>query len=447
MATLNRSAPAPIDPEGRDVAPDMVRSPTSIVLIAFVALAALVAVAQPTSSAYSGATQTPINYFSTAASFEPTCTKNAAWVEGMEPGAGLTPYMFTSQLLASLDSNVKRTGTYSVRLQKGANSTSYARKAGFPVGGAGGNALVLSFAFRVAALPSGDVTFMWLDRIAQDLFVKYNASTQKLTLQWGANAAVDANVALTANEWHQIEIKADATTAAVTADWRVNGADQPPTTATDTTNIGAAFGQIGLGSTNTIEAPAYTAYWDDIAYSKTLVDYPIGNAAVRVLRPNVNGTHVNPSHFENRDGSPAVITPIDSTSWMRLDDATLFGGTDFVTQNTASTLSYLEFGFEDVPSETCVLGMHAWATAGSIGSSGNSIKMVAVDGAAATEIYSGPTGCGNCVRERGVMITPADTPWTEQRANDVVMRLGYQRDATPLTNFGHAMIEYATTTP
>lgn len=371
--------------------------------------------------------------FSTAASFA-TCSGGAGtdWVTGLEHNYMPTGVVFTSTTgVATPDATVARNGGYSLRVTKSAGSIAYARKAGFPING---STHALHFGFRVAALPAVDTTFAVLDQFSSDLLLKYKASTQKLTLQWGTDAPVEASGPLQANTWYRIEIKANTGTNPITAEWRIDGAAQTSISKAET---GGAIGTIHFGTANSTDSAAWTAYYDDIVHSKSLSDYPFGDLHVSVMRPNANGTHVNPTHFQHEDS-----TPIDASTWTWIDDATMFGGTDEFVQVTAGTSSYLEFQWEDPP-ESCVVGIQAYANSGSIGSSGNVTKMSVFDGATESVINSGSTGCGNCLAMRSVFVTPAATPWTTARVNGLVLRLGYQQDPTPQTRFGAAMLEYA----
>ncbi|HEX2085021.1 MAG TPA: hypothetical protein VHF89_05015 [Solirubrobacteraceae bacterium] len=408
-------------------------SPLGVATACLVAGAALGVTATMAVAAFFSTTSSSGSTFATASSFASTCsTGGVDWITGLEPGYTSTGIPFTSTAgVVNVESAVKRTGGHSVKVQKGAGSIGYARKSGFPING---NTHVLHFGFRVAALPTGDVTFAVLDQINSDLLLKYRASSQTLTLQWGTDPAVEALSTLQANTWYRIELKAITSTNPITAEWRIDGVAQTSISKAET---GGAIGTIHLGSGNTTEAPAYTAYYDDIVHSKVASDYPFGDLHVSALRPNENGAHVNPGHFQHDDG-----TAINATTWTWLDDAAMFGGVDEVRQVTADTSSYLEFGWEN-PAESCVLGIQAYANSGSVGSSGNSVKMSVFDGTTETVIHSGATGCGNCLSMRSAYVTPATSSWTAARLNGLVLRLGYQRDATPVTQWGAAMLEYA----
>jgi hypothetical protein len=382
-----------------------------------------------TSGAFSDSTSNAGNSFQAAASFG-TCTGSATpvWINGMEHGSVQTSQIFSTNTAGVADSTISHNGTGSLKVTKTAGTIGYIRKS------IAGNQQVLHVAVRLPSLPAGDVTLAALDSlVGSDVSLKYQASTGKLALQWGVQAPVAATASFAAGTWYSIDIAADASASPLTASWQIDGVDQPGTTIAASTTT---FQYLVFGA-HVSEAPGYTAYYDDIFYSRTLGDYPVGDVRILALRPDSVGTHVNPGSFRNDDD-----TAIDANSWSRLDDLGIEGGTDWVKQVSAGSGDFLEFGFQNT-TETCIRGVQAYASMGDLGSQGNTFKTSIFDGSTERLIYSGGSPCGNCTQPMNVLVTPAGLSWTASTLNGLVARIGYATAASPPAYWGQLMLEYA----
>ena len=396
------------------------------VLVAAASVAGVWLVGQ-TTGAFSGSTSSSGNSFQAASSFGGCpASPTPVWLNGSEHGSTSTPDIWWTTMGGITDSTVAHTGSKSLRVPKN-SSIGYNRRM------INGSSQVLHFAIRLAALPTGDVTlFLFDSTIGTDLRLKYDASGQKLALQWGTETHVVASSSIAAGTWYSIDIKANASATPLTASWQIDGVNQP-----DASSSAAAtgFGYLVFGSSIS-ETSTYTGYYDDILYSKTMADYPIGDVRIQALRPSGAGSHLNPASFRNNDD-----TAIDANSWMRLDDD-LFGGTDYVKQVAAGTSDYLEFGFQDA-TETCILAVQAYAGMGSLGSQGNTFKSSIFDGATERVIYSGGSPCGNCTLPKNAVVPAASAPWTQSAVNGLIARIGYGTAASPQPYWSALMLEYA----
>jgi hypothetical protein len=399
--------------------------------IILAALAASSGIVGVTLSAFSAPTSNDGSSFATASSFGGSCgtAPTPVWINGMEHGSTQTPDIFSQTLgVANYDATVAHTGTGSLKVSK-SSSISYIRKA------ISGNTQVLHFALRIASLPTGDVTLASLDStIGTDLLIRYQAATQKLALQWGTGTAVAASSTVTTATWYTIDIKTSTAVSPLTASWQIDGVDQP-----DASSTAAATGQGNLHfGTSASESPTYVINFDDIFYSRTLADYPLGDIRIRALHPDSGGTHNNAGAFRNNGD-----TAIDADSWMRIDDPSIFGGNaDYVKQVAADTSGYLEFGFENT-SETCIRGVQAYASLGSLSSQGNTLKSSVFDGSTERVVYSGGSPCGACTQPKNVLVAPAASAWTQAAVNGLVMRNGYASANTPQAFWSALMLEYA----
>jgi hypothetical protein len=410
-----------------------VRTPTVPLLGAILAALAVAAgTVGLTVSAFSSPTSSAGSTFATATSFGGSCTHMSTpqWINGMEHQTTQTPDVFTSSLGGGItDTTVAHTGAASLKLTK-SGSISSIRKS------TTGNTQVLHFALRISSTPTGDVTLASLDSaVGADLRIRYQASSQKLALQWNTETPVEALSAVTPGTWYSIDLKASTATSPLTAAWRIDGVDQPGASSTAAATSHGNF----IYGTATSETPTYVIHFDDIVYTRTLSDYPLGDVRIRALRPSGMGTSSDAAAFRNNDD-----TAITADSWMRVDDASVFGGTDYVKQVAANTAGYLEFGFED-PAETCIQAVQAYASSGVLGSANsNSLKSSVFDGGTERVIYSGLASCGNCTMPKNAIVAPASAPWTQSAVNGLVMRTGYAPAGSPSPYWGVLMMEYAT---
>jgi hypothetical protein len=370
-----------------------------------------------------------------AASAQDTCATppTTAWTTGLEHGAPsfLSASLWWSNFNGYVDNTVARGGSRSLRLFKPeTNGMAYTRKEGF------GYNNVLSFALRLDELPSRDVhTLAKHETTASDLFLGYRAGDQRLTLRWGAQSPVASTVPVQAGVWFSIDLRWRAAgTSPMSADWSVDRVPQE-STSIDEAGYGMSMFQFGNDLTSD---PALKLRYDDIVYSRTPSDYPIGPSRVLPLRPNSTGAHVNPQHFQDDDGSA-----VDPTSHTRLDDADMSRITDgHVRQVATSTASSLEFGFDDTV-EPCILAVQAISSLHKTSKNDNNAKTSVFDGPIETVVFSGNVGYTNVVGARSAVVRPAAGVWTPVAVNALTSRVGFSADASPNPMWDALLLEVA----
>ena len=369
------------------------------------------------------------------ASAQDTCLTppTTAWTTGLEHGANsfLSASLWWSSASAFVDHTAARSGGKSLKLYKpDTNGISYTRKESF------GYRNVLSLALRLDELPDRDVsTLAKHETTASHLFLGYRASDQKLTLRWGAHSTVVSSLPVVAGQSHSIDLrwKADGTSP-MSADWSV---DRVPQESTSIAEAGFGRTMFQVGSELTSD-PGFKLRYDDFVYSRTLSDYPIGPARVVPLRPNSTGAHVNPQNFRDDDGSP-----VDPTSWTRLDDADMSRITDgHVKQVVTSAASNLEVGFEDT-AEPCILAVQAISSLHKTSKNENNAKTSVFDGPIETVVFSGNVGYTNVVGARSAIVRPAAGVWTPATANALSSRIGFSADASPEPMWDALLLEVA----
>jgi hypothetical protein len=371
-----------------------------------------------------------------AASGAPSCNRPAAtYLSGYEYGPvafgtiGFGDGVGYAGGVPIIESAVKRSGTYSLKVPKGSAGASYASK-NLP-----SSTIVLRHAVSLASLPSTDVAELVsvVPAAGSALNLGYNASQNKFQLAFGSGSAATATTAVQAGTWHVIEMKVDMAANPRTVSWRIDGSDQPQASSTEGASSVAS---VRLGST--VAADVFTANYDDVLVSASGGDYPIGDGRVLGLRPDGMSSHSSKDNFSNDDGSP-----ITSTSYQRLDDDPWNSTTDFI-QQTGTPGGYVGITFAD-PTQTCIRGVAGLVAYDSGGPGNNNGKTSIFDGTAERIVYSGDmTTGGPPLRYRDAVIAPASSFWSQSAVSGLIGRIGFSSDAGPVPRWHAVMLEYET---
>ena len=392
-----------------------------------------------TLGAFSGVTTNPNNSFQASSSFGGACPSvnpTHVWMSGIETGYSTSAGggMFAPSVgTASVDSTIKRSGNYSLRLAPAATTAYRTRIWGVTL-----NPVVERFAIRLESLPTSDVelagmTVMPNQPPTTELSFKYRASTQKFALTLGTGTVDATTSPVQAGVWYLIEARFDPTANPHTADWRIDNVAQPSPPSYAAAAADPYYIYWGSGS-----AATFTANYDDLMYSFTGSDYPLGDGKILALKPNAMGTSVGAGNFQNELGGA-----IDANSWNRLDDVPMQNSTDYIKQVTASSTSYLEVNFDDTV-ETCIRAVHGWVVFDPQNTNqANASKTSAFDGATESVIDSGDNAANNSVfRPVSARVAPAAGTWTPAALNGLVMRIGYATDVSPVTMWHSLLLEY-----
>jgi hypothetical protein len=393
-----------------------------------------------TGATFSAATTNPANTFSAASSFPSTCPTAAApateWIGGFESGRIFGGHASTISLGANTanvtaDTATVRNGSYSMKVNANGVSTHAARLFNTATSGA-----AFRFAVLLPSLPGADVELARLGAApgSTALLFGYKASTQKFTLQFTGGTVAESSAAVTAGQWSVVDMRLDQSTTTWTGDWRVNQVAQTQRTVAGT--AGTSLYAMYLGTTL---AQTFTAYYDDVALSHTAADYPLGNGKVLILKPASMGTNSGATNFQHEDG-----TAVGASTYLRLDDVPISGSTDYVKQVTASATSYLELKFEQA-TDTCIRLVQG-IEMNNMGSSNqtNLGKTSIFDGATERVVYSGSmvANVANVEYLHVAAVPPTGTQWTKTELNNLVMRIGYSTDVSPLLRWDALLIEY-----
>ena len=418
-------------------------------LVALCAVALLSAgglVAGGTFSAFSSSTSNSANTFSAAASFGggtcPSTRPAVNWLTGMEHGMDTTAgggMWQGGSGNAIEDTAVARNGSYSLKTAPAGAALYRSRLSlSFPYA----KQMTWRFAIRLATLPSANVGELFAAYSSTSggpaMRLGYDASTQKFTLGLRSSSTtyatpVQAGSTVAAGTWYVVDLRYDVSADPHTADWRIDGVAQPQA------SIAAPAGDIQqwlMGTTLTTDT--YTANFDDIAQAENATSYPFGDGKVLALRPDGMGTSVGASNFHNDD-----LSPINSTSWMRLADLPMTASTDYVEQGTLSTTSYLEMTVEDT-AETCIRNVGAFVVYDQLAqnATNHGKTVVTVDGVERVVNDADMAGTTYRLAPRYAVLQPVQPTWSQASVNGLRWRIGYSSDVSPPPNWHSLLIEY-----
>jgi hypothetical protein len=370
------------------------------------------------------------------------CTSDPALVPeamtGWESGRkGYSNWTFTSAGTGgSIDPVTARSGSYSLRVAAaGASQNQWHLWETMPRAG------VARVAVRLESLPASDVAQLLAIDTAyyaprSSARVGYDAATQQLRLtvegKDGARSTVAGPPAV-AGAWHVIDLRHDVSTATHTADWAVDGVAQP---STSVATAGAeALYRVEIGTNSATDV--FTANYDDVMLSAQAGDFPIGDGRVLPLKPNGMGASAGTANVRDDDG-----TPVDASSWARLDETPAISTADYVQQTAASTTSYAEIAFEDTAAP-CIRAVRGHWSTHSVATNGSShAKLSVLDGAHESVLRSGDFAANNAYsRDYSASARPAGGSWSTDSVNRLVARFGHSTDVRPVPMLDSVLLE------
>jgi hypothetical protein len=332
----------------------------------------------------------------------------------------------------SFDTVTKRTADHNCSLKMvldGITASSISRNFA-----AGIRHVIASMYFRVAAAPSASSNF----------FVFNSTTIGRVTMttagfirsEVGANNVVGA-VNYADGNWHKLDAHYDTSGANALLDVQVDGL---ALTQNSVVSAAADITLWRIGSQNT--AHTLTAWFNDLAISSTVVDYPMADHVCLMSVPTGEGTDNLNAHISGQDAG--------TTNLYQYVDDWVSGGTPdtttYIRQTVIGTGDYAEFTMSDP-----VTNSGEWACrllAQGIGTTALTacdITHRLVD-SAGTTIQNGPTDVSATVTEGYTRAaTVAAAPAVGGLAG-MKVRLGFSTDITPEPRIGALAVEYAVST-
>lgn len=412
----------------------------TLVAVTGALLGALAAI-PPTNAGFTSTTASLSNSWAAAAS---CFSGTPVWATGFEPGVvsaaggAVTPtsaYLTSITGSGTLESNVVRSGSYSLKVTKASGGSHYVARKSVA---AGGTQASVRFAIRFQTLPTANVGTLASIPIAgsgSDIQLRYILSSTKLGLGFFGASETAALSTVVAGRWYVIDIGFDVSANPNVATWRVDGTNQ--TTVTKAQAADTLSGEIWLGSTTS--GDVFTAYYDDVLATASTADYPLPDGRIDSLAVNAYVGKNDPSNRMQNDAGTAVA----AGSQTRLADLPMTSLTTYIRQTNIDAAAYAEYGFEDVTRAGCVNGVSGVVAAHSSAVTANVATTKIREGGTDRTIHADSTGSGTAALQyRAKTVQPASGSWSASKLTGTTTRIGYASSVSSLPYWDAVRLEY-----
>lgn len=239
-----------------------------------------------------------------------------------------------------VDSSIKRSGGYSLKVVGPGSSACSVRK----VLGGSSQIAVGSFYFYVptGGVPSSStILFGFITANAGGMSGLRITSDGKVQAQLTGSGSSVGNTDLVLDTWHRFDLRLNLTATNWVLEWYLDGVQQTnaelPGQLTNDSVDAFRFG-------STSSSSAYTVYFDDVVFSLTNADYPIGDLAVELLSPTADGTHnAGTNIIEDQAGNDiGVVTAYNKINSVPTDSS------EYIKQVANDSGNYAEVQFGNI---------------------------------------------------------------------------------------------------
>lgn len=333
-------------------------------------------------------------------------------------GSSSFSWWFTNTGDASIQSTIKRTGSYALKMKPTSTTAARAELR---------HATLTDISVRqylyFATLPDANTLLLSEANTTFRTGIAFNSATSKLRAQSGSGPSFSADgPSVTTGVWYRIDFKVTLDTAPSpdthTINWSVDG------TAYETLVVSAnTAGYIAtLWVTSAVNGEYYI---DDVVVAQS--GYPIGEGVVVLLRPSGEGTHSTAGSFTDDAANSPPVTP-----HLRVDEIPISASdTDYFKQTTIGATDYIELTLEDLPAEAGeIQGVWAASLANleSAGSEDTNVNFFDPDTSTSTTIRGLTTSTSLGGLADGIGRAPW---WTAALVNGCRLRIGQSADVTP----------------
>ncbi len=228
---------------------------------------------------------------------------------------GVDTAHWTLSGLASFDTSLKRNGARSLRINPSA-SVAYAQAtiSGSP------NILVIKFYVYFTSFPTTQADVLNVVYVGGNSGVAYFTDNSLRTVKSGTSTG--SGVVITTGQWYRVDYRMDISSNPQLQDLQVDGV-----AATQQSNAVAGSTISTMTFCNTAGSETMDMYIDDVIYSHTLGDYPLGAGKVEHFVPTADGTHNIAGGGDFQRGNTAVdILNATTTAFQLVDDVPLPSG-------------------------------------------------------------------------------------------------------------------------
>lgn len=361
------------------------------------------------------------------------------FITGAEAGVnvlgatGLTPVWNAASATVTIDGETVHNGQRSYRINL-SNSKGRVQK------NVSTTRLVVTLAIRFATLPSADSFFLIANNASGDFYIYYESSDSKLYAQVNPGGQVVAGPTITTGTWYVLDIDFDATGATAYINWKVNGTSQNQASYNQAS---ATINYLQIGEfTNNLTSDMYA---DDIVFSYTAADYPIGEVKVLGFSPNASGDH-SFTNGDFKDSSNGAIALPAGNVHSLIDERPITNGADYVKQVVARAAGYVRFGFEDTTETTNAIGLEVVSSQHAGGTPACNASMYLDDGGSLGAIYEAKDISQTSLIYHSICFATrpnAGGAWTQAAINAVASRWGYSTDISPNPYLDGVILEIA----
>lgn len=281
-------------------------------------------------------------------------------------------------------------------------------------------------------LPNIDCNLFMVNGGSQGVAFKVSDST----IRAGNGATFGATgVVVTTGQWYRLDWKWNLTGPTWAMDLKVDGTDCG--TYSVTSGSSSCTG-IKFGTTFNVTADWYV---DDIIMSGTSADFPIGAGTCVGLYPNGDGSHTYSAAGDFQKGAGGntnLATPstAETTSWQSLAKPLSTSiGSNFLRDAAGASTEFLEFVFEDTPSDVASInGLIAVTCNHAAGTSGCTITGTVIDGGSSIDVYTLADFSESTIVTADKMYATAPSTgsaWTKTKVDAIKFQWGYSTDNTP----------------
>jgi hypothetical protein len=228
---------------------------------------------------------------------------------------------------------------------------------------------------------------------------------------------------------HRLDARFDTSGATHLLDVSIDG------TAGTQSSFGSSAGDItaiGLGKIAGTET--LTVWLQDLVWSVTSADHPIGDHYVRPLYPNGDGTHaasITAGDFDKADGTDILTSTTDA--WTEIDDW-ITGAADTTTyiQDTAgASTEYTEHTFDDTNKVPWNVSGYAACFASSATLCTLGVRFVDSGGTTLTDLLADEDVSELTLRYWFASIAAPGGSWDATKVSGVKVRIGLSTDVAP----------------
>lgn len=335
-----------------------------------------------------------------------------------------------------------RSGGYGLRFgSDAARSTTWLLHAGTST-----QIIVASFYMRPNTASVADIPFMFeFDSGARYVYVRTTAAGKVFLECNGISSSGDSSNSIAANTWSRVDIRITTTASPWTIDWQLDGTAQTTFSPAEGTTTRVLTSMGPRSSSASIQQD-----FDDIVWSTTSGDYPLGQYRVLPLAPNASGAHnldASPSSFFfGFSGAGVALETGETALYGYMDDAPLNGSSDYLYITGApGSGQYAEIQFESTfeSGDAAAVNLLESVRQGTAGGSTYTSKIYDGTSEGTARSALDPNTTTEEVYRSVFVTAPSGGAWTSTKVNAATARFGYTTDASPEIRVYAARLEAA----